>query len=221
MIEERNKKVLDKLMEYEMPKEIMPVYELLKKHPDRLRFVKDHNGVKNIVFISTTPAESYIFEMQYFAIITRKKGKNSATLETRVSYAANEIIKEVETFLKSTNETLFVGIGFLENEVTKEDYMELLNLMEETKCNIIDAYVTLRRFPDWYNEEAELPFYINKEKEYLNSLEESEKAFLLHKKQEILNLLHKVVEENNEGEFHKLSNHIKRINKQLAEYNLN
>ncbi|GAB6453595.1 hypothetical protein bcgnr5369_24640 [Bacillus cereus] len=218
MITERNKNILNKLMEYTIPKDIVPVYDLLAKYPERLRFVKDHNGVKNLVFISTAPSESFIFEVPYFSIITKKKGKAPHTFESKVSYTPEDIYKEIETFFKSTNEILFVGIGFAENEVTKEDYLEILNMMEETKCNIVDAFVTLRRFPDWYNEEAELPFYINKEKEYLKQFEESEKAFLIQKKQEILSSLHQVVEENDEEKFHKLSNQIRNINKQLKEY---
>jgi len=218
MFKERNIKVLDKLLEYYLPEKILPVYELLRKYPERLRFVKDHNGVKNLVFISTVPDEKFIFEVQCFSIITKDRTGNGNVNVTKVSYTHEEILEEVTSFFENTNETLFVNIGFEENEVTKDDYMELLSIMEDTKCNIIDAYVTLRRFPEWYENEAELPFYIQKEKEYMKQLVEMERAFLLSKKQDIFSLLHKVVEKNDEEEFNKLSTYIKNINRQLSEY---
>ncbi|MFP3725795.1 hypothetical protein U8V72_11395 [Priestia filamentosa] len=218
MFKERNLKVLDKLKEYYIPKEIQPIYKLLREFPERLRFVKDHNGVKNLIFISTVPEGSHIFEVNYFSIITRDTGKNAESPVTKVSYTPDDILNEIKFLLTSTQETLFVDVGFAENEVTKEDYMEILLLMEETKCNIVDAYVTLRRFPKWYENEAELPFYINKEKEYFNGLIEMEREFLLSKKQEILDKLHKVVEQNNEKEFNKLSGYVKNINNQLLKY---
>lgn len=218
MFKERNIKVLDKLLEYYLPEKILPVYELLRKYPERLRFVKDHNGVKNLVFISTVPDEKFIFEVQYFSIITKDRTGNGNVNVTKVSYTHEEVLEEVTSFFENTNETLFVNIGFEENEVTKDDYMELLSIMEDTKCNIIDAYVTLRRFPEWYDNEAELPFYIQKEKEYMKQLVEMERAFLLSKKQDIFNLLHEVVEKNDEEEFNKLSTYIKNINRQLSEY---
>ncbi len=218
MFKERNIKVLDKLLEYYLPEKILPVYELLRKYPERLRFVKDHNGVKNLVFISTVPDEKFIFEVQYFSIITKDRTGNGNVNVTKVSYTHEEVLEEVTSFFENTNETLFVNIGFEENEVTKDDYMELLSIMEDTKCNIIDAYVTLRRFPEWYENEAELPFYIQKEKEYMKQLVEMERAFLLSKKQDIFSLLHEVVEKNDEEEFNKLSTYIKNINRQLSEY---
>lgn len=218
MFKERNIKVLDKLLEYDLPEKILPVYELLRKYPERLRFVKDHNGVKNLVFISTVPDDRFIFEVQYFSIITKDRTGNGNINITKVSYTHEEVLEEVTSFFETTNETLFVNIGFEENEVTKDDYMELLSIMEDTKCNIIDAYVTLRRFPKWYENEAELPFYIHKEKEYMEQLVEMERAFLLSKKQDIFSLLHEVVEKNDEEEFNKLSTYIKNINRQLSEY---
>lgn len=218
MNKKKNRQIIKRLKDYVIPPELSNILDLLYKHSDRLRFVKDNNGVRNLLFISTAPAERLIFEVPYFLITTKSKGKNALTYETKVSYTAEDIEKELTNFLEHTQERLFVGIGFEENEVTKADYMEILNIMEETKCNVVDAFVTLRRFPDWYDKEAELPFYIYKEQEYLKKFEESEKSFLMNKKQEILNLFHSVVESNNEEEFKKLSIQLKKINSQLTHY---
>jgi hypothetical protein len=211
--------ILTKLDDMVFSEDIKPIYNLIREFPNRIQFVKDHNGVKNVLFISTEDAtKKSIFEYPAFAAFHYKGDTEEEYKKSIVEYTSEEIYKETKEFLETTIEPLYVGIGFTESYVTNEDYFEVLYLMEDTKCNVVDAIVSLRRFPEWYGEEAEYPFYILKEKEYLERMSLSEKEYLLNLKQTYLLEMNETVELNDEKRFNEICEDIKIITKQLTEY---
>lgn len=199
------------------PTEVAAVYQLIKEYAHRVQFVKDHNGVHNVLFLSTADSAKSIFEFPYFSAYQFDRDIPPTIQNTVLEYAPEDIYTSTKNFLETTDSTLYVGIGFPECFVTNEDYFEILYLMEDTKCNVVDAFVSLRRFPEWYSEEAEFPFYILKEKEYLNQMQVVEKNYLLTLKQHYLLEMNRAVETNNEKLFTEVCEEIKNITNQIAE----
>lgn len=209
--------IFKKLDELSFPDEILPVYELLKQNPERLSFVKDHNGIKNVVFLSTLNTPKEVFEFPYFSIFTEGEPNNlSSYLE--MAYSPEQVYNKTKQFLENSNEVLYVGIGFPESAVLHDDYFEIYYLLEETKCNILDAFVSLRRFPEWYNDVAEYPYYINKQNELLNVLERYEVMHLTKQKEKLLNELNQSIEKNDKETFKTLSKQIRSIQSQIDSY---
>ena len=208
--------IFNELDKYHYPKEVLDTYALIKKYSGRIHFVKDHNGVKNLLFFSTLEAANTVYENPYFSLFTIAQ-KSENNFEAYVSYTAEEILKETKKFLENSDEVLYVSIGFVESQVTNEDYWNIFYLMEDTKCAVTDAFVTLRRFPSWYDELADYPYFIQRQEALLSEMEENELRFLKSTKIKIIGELKKVIEKNDETEFEKLSEKMKIIINQLKE----
>lgn len=205
---------LDKLY---FSEEILPVYELIKKNRNRISFVKDYHGLGNLVFMSSTPNFQNIYDFPYFSIFTQGDIEIEESSVSSISYSADEILENTKKFLLESDEPLYVSIGFEESFVTNDDYFEIYYLLEETKCNILDAVVSLRRFPDWYKDLAEYPFYIIKQKELINQMFSAEKIYLSKVKEDLLKKFNSAVSKNDEVEFDKLKNQLNNLRKQIEE----
>lgn len=212
---ESYEKIMSQLSGYIFPKEIEPVIELLKKYKNRVHFVKDHHGLRNILFIATAEAANEFFESPYFSMYENQGNK----AQGNAAFAPEEIYRSTQYFLENTSKPIYVGIGFTECEVNYEDNFNIFYLLEETKCDVNEAYLTFRRFPEWYMDEADYPIHIIQEEKLLQSMTETEKRFLIKKKETLFEELNSVVEENNEFRFEELTNEYNRINKQISESN--
>lgn len=199
------------------PTEVSVVYKLIKEYAHRVQFVKDHNGVHNVLFLSTADSAKSIFEYPYFSAYQIDRDIPATIQNTVLEYTPEGIYSSTKDFLETTDSILYVGIGFPECFVTNDDYFEILYLMEDTKCNVVDAFVSLRRFPEWYSEEAEFPIYILKEKEYLKEMQLVEKNYLLNLKHKYFLEMNRAVETNNEKLFNEICEDIHKITDQIAE----
>lgn len=208
----------NKLDELSFPEEIYPVYELIKKYPKRISFVKDHNGMKNVLFIATQDEADDIYEVPYFSIFTHGDTANDSASFSEILHSSEEIYKKTEAFLKERTDTLYVGIGFAECKVTNDDYFEMLYLLEETRCNVLDAFVSLRRFPDWFAEIADYPYYIIRQEQLLSEMVQDEREHLSKTKEKLLLDLNKAVSANNKDDFNKLCLQLNHIRNQIKGY---
>lgn len=197
-----------------LPKEILKVYNLTKQYSERIRFVKDHAGLNNVLFLAVEETDNLIFDVPYFCLYENVNiDKNNQ--EEQLIENAEDIYKETKNFLENTNETLYLGIGFKECYVNNIDHFQILHLLEDTKCSVNDAYVTLRRFPEWYK--GEYPLHILEEEKYLELLFSYEKKQLEKMKKEVLKELDIIMENNDKKSFKNLSKKINLIENQIQE----
>jgi hypothetical protein len=136
------------------PKKILPVLSILYDHIDRIEFTKSHIGLNNYIFIAEGNTS---YDFPYYAYFNLK------SFDTRnphynhfvevFSYLDVEVIKsELIRFLKETNDTLFVEIGFNESYQTQKDNFHVFfELENNNQLDLLKTVASHKDYPAWYD----------------------------------------------------------------------
>lgn len=207
------KNILKKVRERQFEKKSTPLFELLEKHIERVEFVKDYLGLRDVLFVSELGSEGFRFPV--FAcfdvnVIVGNRDHNLIEMENSLLHDYDSIYKKTSELLNDTNRILYVGIGFKETSPTSEMMFEIYESMKNKEVdNPIDALVKLRKFPTWYK--AKFPHEIEREKRFFDFLKRTENYLLNDLKTQLINEINESLLHNNEKRFTELSNYYNMI----------
>lgn len=139
------------------------IFELIEKHFERVEFVKDHIGVRDLLFFAERGTERHYPIDVFTAIDVHVEGAKTIE-EKRISFKKkfndqNELImKDLLNFFTNTKRTLSIAIGFKETVLTETDELLISLALNEGKIKTIHEGIRkVRRFPTWFEEYAIMP----------------------------------------------------------------
>lgn len=148
------------------------LFELLEENHERIQFVTNHVNIRDFLFMAEK-GTSYTAD---FFVSLDVECEPHFTFEQNVEKFSQKYVdaplaafSQVVDFFEKTNRILYVGVGFVECELTKEDE---LNILQEFRNGLIRCYdegaKKYRRFPVWYQNAAVDPsslVYVSKRTE--------------------------------------------------------
>lgn len=207
------------------------VFKILEENIDRIEFIKDHLGLRDVLFIAEKMEERF-FVSDFFGAFNVEVTKEGMTVEEQDTLFQekyvddpDEVLENMKKLFNETNRKLFVGIGFIETtlpELRKEKKLvqdQFGNEIEITKYELEiyrlihsgtveteqEAAKMLRKFPDWFNVNT----YSPEEVEQVTIEDEEKKK--TEQKINILKLIDVALDNKNENDFYKLAKKLKEI----------
>ena len=182
----------------DIKQKILPI---LEKNADKIVFIREMQGLRDVLYFEEKNLEFYDFPV--FVSLNAETRVTSSSGETDLygKYAeiynnavtdTREIVKKVEDFFTSTKRTLFIEIGFQENELSNDEMWEVFHTMDsDSGKEPFQIMSAMYKYPEWYIVQntntftliEDSIFYLNKLetyfiKEEIHSLSKSIDLFL-------------------------------------------
>lgn len=190
------------------------IYKMIERNLHRVEFVKDHIGLRDFLFIAEkgTGYHDELFVALNVPVSKRYTlEQNEEKMLLHYESHPFKVVEQLQEFFKTTDRTLYVGVGFARTEPTEEEYMSIefsyqTGLIESK----IQAHRELRmkKFPLWYRENAKLPEEVVGQMEEIVLPEEIEKT-----KADIMKQIDLALDNGNQEAFFALAKEYKRHKK--------
>lgn len=147
-----NTKLLNRIQELSFFEGIEDIFEILNKHTDRLVFVKSSQGLRNILFLREKNAKS--FNDDCFLVLSQESTRETGRFfKDGLIYNLDTIVTKLNSFFSSSEEKLYIEIGFVCTHPNQEILMKTFQTINEDKTrdahNVMLSYL---KYPDWYEE---------------------------------------------------------------------
>jgi uncharacterized protein YpiB (UPF0302 family) len=208
-----NHLIFEQLKKLSFSDNALSLFTLLENYMDRIEFVKDHVGLKDVLFVAEDNASGYRYPIFLCLDVNIKfgdKDHNLVEMEKSIMHKDQQIKNSLIEFFVESQRMLYIRIGFKESVLKPEDAFIVYEAME--KKEIEDPHemlMKLRRFPSWY--EARYPEEIQREQRILLALEEAQKTANSLYKKELMKQIDEALLNNDAEKFYELS---KRLNSQ-------
>lgn len=179
----KNEKIWEKVKERDFEFEFKnETFELIEKNLEKVEFIKDHVGLRDVLFLAETSTQGF-FTSTFFAAFNVDADPSYSIEENEEAFAEAYIddpeivFNELKNFFKEGKRKLFVGIGFEETtspelrnqkfksktptgeiqEITGLD-LEIIRLLSTGEAETYqEASKMLRKFPEWYEVDTKMP----------------------------------------------------------------
>lgn len=204
--------------EYEIPfKE--EVFSLIEQNLSRVQFIKDHIGLRDVLFFSEVGTEKFFSSTLFVALdVETEKNKsmeqNEEAFYKKYKDEPTKVMEELTHFFAHTERILYIGIGFIETtnpelrnkkvpvmtesgseEIPLYDFLIMKGVQEGKASSYAEMSKLLRKFPEWYEEYATMP-----EEEDILTVKEEKIG-----KQELMKLIDQALDQRDEQAFYALS----------------
>jgi hypothetical protein len=197
-----NLNIINNLKKRNFSKDIkQKILPILEKNAEKIVFIREMQGLRDVLYFEEKNLEFYDFPVFVSLNAETRVATASGESDLYGNYAeiynnaitdTREIVKQIEDFFSSTKRTLFIEIGFQENELSNDEMWEVFHTMTENKAKEpFQIMSSMYKYPEWYivqntNTFALIEdsiFYLNKLEEHfineeINSLNKSIDLFL-------------------------------------------
>jgi len=192
----------------------LPVLDTLEKHIDRIEYVKDFIGLRDVLFLAEKGAKGFRDLDMYSCLDVDVKfdnhDHNFVAMNDSLVENATEIKQMIENFFERTDRVLYLVIGFQQTSTTQEDAFRVYEQMEAGLAqDPFDALVKMRRFPEWY--EAKYPEEILEEIRFFDLLQRAQVTMMKQLKEELMNQIDQSLLDGNIETFLEVSSQYNRF----------
>jgi hypothetical protein len=197
-----NLNIINNLKKRNFSKDIkQKILPILEKNAEKIVFIREMQGLRDVLYFEEKNLEFYDFPVFVSLNAETRVATASGESDLYGNYAeiynnaitdTREIVKQIEDFFSSTKRTLFIEIGFQENELSNDEMWEVFHTMTVNKAKEpFQIMSSMYKYPEWYivqntNTFALIEdsiFYLNKLEEHfineeINSLNKSIDLFL-------------------------------------------
>jgi len=195
------------------------VFSLIEQNLSRVQFIKDHLGLRDVLFFSEVGTEEFFSSTLFIALdVETEKNKsmeqNEEAFFKKCEDDPEEVIEELTNFFEQTERILYIGIGFVETtnpelrnkkipvltdrgnqEIPLYDYLIFKGVEEGKASSYAEMSKLLRKFPEWYEEYATMP-----EEENILTIKEEKRG-----KKELMQLINEALDKRDQETFYSLS----------------
>lgn len=137
--------------------------DLIDQYLDRIEFVKDHVGLRDVVFVAEKNCDyknNFFVALDVDASRHNTYEKNNDLFEKALETRELIALSELEKAFKETNRKIYLGIGF--SESATYDQVEVINkVLNGPPKSDAELLKDLRSFPEWYDKHAKYPEELN------------------------------------------------------------
>jgi hypothetical protein len=139
------------------------IFEIIEENLERIVFVKDHIGARDILFIAEEGTQKGFLTNLFISLDVEVKKENSFTenekeFQKKYEDVPEVVIKNLKGFFAKTKRKLCIGIGFYESMTTQTDEIVITYALREGKIkDVLEGLRKVRRFPSWFAESAIMP----------------------------------------------------------------
>lgn len=161
IILDKKQMIINELKNRDIPLEVkQSILSILEKYTDRVQFVKNFVGLKDILYIEELSVEFFDFPVflslncQTMNLKQANKYEMISSVYENAITDMDEIVRNIKRFFEETNRILFIEVAFIENILTNDDMWKVFHQMNnEVEKEPFELMVRFYRYPEWYDGE--------------------------------------------------------------------